>query len=70
IGHDFLSLTFYLVFLLSHISRPHYLYSYVPYKDWIQHIFHLNLDQYMGWSLNMFDRLVHLGFGVLLYPLI
>jgi len=70
IGLDFLSFTFYLLFLLIHIIGAHYLYSYVPYNDWIQQVFHFNLDQYMGWSRNMYDRLVHLAYGLLLYPLI
>ncbi|WPP70987.1 DUF2238 domain-containing protein [Acinetobacter pittii] len=70
IGLDFLSFTLYLLFLLIHIIGAHYLYSYVPYNDWIQQVFHFNLDQYMGWSRNMYDRLVHLVYGVLLYPLI
>lgn len=70
IGLDFLSFTFYLLFLLIHIIGAHYLYSYVPYNDWIQQVFHFNLDQYMGWSRNMYDRLVHLAYGVLLYTLI
>jgi len=70
IGLDFLSFTLYLLFLLIHIIGAHYLYSYVPYSDWIQQVFHFNLDQYMGWSRNMYDRLVHLAYGVLLYPLI
>ncbi|ETR93846.1 DUF2238 domain-containing protein [Acinetobacter lactucae] len=69
IGLDFLSFTFYLLFLLIHIVGAHYLYSYVPYNDWIQQAFNFNLDQYMGWSRNMYDRLVHLACGVLLYPL-
>lgn len=70
IGLDFLSFTFSLVFLLIHIIGAHYLYSYVPYNDWIQYVFHFNLDQYMGWSRNMYDRLVHFSYGALLYPLI
>lgn len=70
IGLDFLSFTFYLLFLLIHIIGAHYLYSYVPYNDWILQLFNFNLDQYMGWSRNMYDRLVHLAYGVLLYPLI
>ncbi|MBJ9703934.1 DUF2238 domain-containing protein [Acinetobacter calcoaceticus] len=70
IGLDFLSFTLYLLFLLIHIIGAHYLYSYVPYNDWIQQVFHFNLDQYMGWSRNMYDRLVHLAYGILLYPLI
>ncbi|MDM9639996.1 DUF2238 domain-containing protein [Acinetobacter nosocomialis] len=70
IGLDFLSFCFYLLFLLIHVIGAHYLYSYVPYNDWIQHIFHFNLDGYMGWSRNMYDRLVHFSYGALLYPLI
>ena len=69
IGLDFLSFTFYLLFLLIHIVGAHYLYSYVPYNDWIQQVFNFNLDQYMGWSRNMYDRLVHLAYGIFLYPL-
>ncbi|MCU4548782.1 DUF2238 domain-containing protein [Acinetobacter pittii] len=68
IGLDFLSFTFYLLFLLIHIVGAHYLYSYVPYNDWIQQAFNFNLDQYMGWSRNMYDRLVHLAYGIFLYP--
>ena len=70
IGLDFLSFCFYLSFLLIHIVGAHYLYSYVPYNDWIQQTLHFNLDQSMGWTRNMYDRLVHLAYGVLLYPLI
>ena len=62
---------FYFLFtvLLIHIVGAHYLYSYVPYNDWIQQAFNFNLDQYMGWSRNMYDRLVHLAYGIFLYPL-
>ena len=66
----FLKFYFLSTVLLIHIIGAHYLYSYVPYNDWIQQVFHFNLDQYMGWSRNMYDRLVHLAYGVLLYPLI
>ncbi|MCZ1178291.1 DUF2238 domain-containing protein [Acinetobacter pittii] len=69
IGLDYLSFIFYLLFLLIHIVGAHYLYSYVPYNDWIQQAFNFNLDQYMGWSRNMYDRLVHLTYGIFLYPL-
>ncbi|MDS7927707.1 DUF2238 domain-containing protein [Acinetobacter sp. V115_6] len=69
IGLDFLSFIFYLLFLLIHIVGAHYLYSYVPYNDWIQQAFNFNLDQYMGWSRNMYDRLVHLAYGIFFYPL-
>ncbi len=68
IGLDFLSFIFYLLFLLIHIVGAHYLYSYVPYNDWIQQAFNFNLDQYMGWSRNMYDRLVHLAYGIFSLP--
>ncbi len=54
--------------MLIHIVGAHYLYSYVPYNDWIQQVFNFNLDQYMGWSRNMYDRLVHLAYGIFSLP--
>lgn len=68
IGINFSSFCLYLAFLFIHIIGAHYLYSYVPYNDWIQNLFHFDLDQYMGWSRNMYDRLVHFAYGLLLYP--
>lgn len=68
IGLSFGSFIAYLIFLLIHVLGAHYLYSYVPYNDWIQQIFHFDLNQAMGWTRNMYDRLVHFAYGVLLYP--
>ena len=65
VGLGFSSFVLYLIFLLIHIVGAHYLYSYVPYNDWILHSFGFNLNQNMGWSRNMYDRFVHLAFGVL-----
>ena len=65
VGLSFSSFVLYLIFLLIHIVGAHYLYSYVPYNDWILHSFGFNLNQNMGWSRNMYDRFVHLAFGVL-----
>jgi putative membrane protein len=65
--NDF-SFLLYLVFLLIHIVGAHYLYSYVPYNEWLIHTFNFDLNQAMGWTRNMYDRLVHLAYGVLLYP--
>ena len=70
VGLSFSSFVLYLIFLLIHIVGAHYLYSYVPYNDWILHSFGFNLNQNMGWSRNMYDRFVHLAFGVLLYPIL
>lgn len=68
IGIDFLSFTLYLLFLFIHIVAAHYLYSYVPYNQWIQTLFNFDLNQAMGWTRNMYDRLVHFAYGLLLYP--
>ena len=32
------------------------------------HLFGFNLDQSMGWTRNMYDRLVHISYGLFLYP--
>lgn len=68
IGISFGSFALYIVFLLIHILGAHYLYSYVPYNEWLIQYFHFDLNQYMGWSRNMYDRLVHFAYGLLLYP--
>ena len=69
IGLSFWSFALYIGFLLIHILGAHYLYSYVPYNEWIMHIFNVDLNQTMGWTRNMYDRLVHFAYGLLLYPL-
>lgn len=58
-----------IIFLLFHVLGAHYLYSYVPYNDWLIQVLGWDLNASMGWSRNMYDRLVHLLYGVLLYPL-
>lgn len=68
IGFNLISFWLYIGFLLIHTVGAHYLYSYVPYSDWTESLFGLNLDQTMGWSRNMYDRLVHLAYGIFLYP--
>lgn len=68
IGLTYFSFSLYLLFLLIHIIGAHYLYSYVPYNEWIKQLFNFDLNQAMGWTRNMYDRLVHIAFGLLLYP--
>lgn len=68
IGINFLNFNLYILFLLIHVVAAHYLYSYVPYNQWIEQIFGFNLNETMHWSRNMFDRFVHLAYGLLLYP--
>ncbi len=54
------------LFLIIHIIGARYLYSYVPYNDWTQRLFGINLNQIFGWRRNMYDRLVHFSYGLLL----
>lgn len=68
IGISFSNFYLYLLFLLIHIIGAHYLYSYVPYNEWLNSLFNFNLNEYLGWSRNMYDRLVHFAYGLLLYP--
>lgn len=55
------------LFLIIHIIGARYLYSYVPYNDWTQQIFGIRLDELFGWQRNMYDRLVHFSYGLLLF---
>ncbi|OTG83583.1 DUF2238 domain-containing protein [Acinetobacter sp. ANC 4648] len=68
VGLSYTTFLCYILFLLIHVSAAHYLYSYVPYNDWIKSVFHFDLNQAMGWSRNMYDRLVHFVYGLFLYP--
>jgi putative membrane protein len=53
-------------FLLLHLFAARWTYSNVPYDDWLKAWFGFDLDRAMGWRRNMFDRLVHLSFGLLM----
>lgn len=58
-----------IVFILLHVVGAHYLYSFVPYNQWLISAFGFDLNQYFGWSRNMYDRLVHFGYGLLLFKI-
>ena len=68
IGLSYYSFFLYILFLLIHILGAHYLYSYVPYNEWFIQYFNFDMNQAFGWSRNMYDRLVHIAYGLLLYP--
>lgn len=57
------------LFLIIHIVGARYLYSYVPYDDWIQSLFGIRLNDLFGWQRNMYDRLVHFSYGLLLFAM-
>ncbi|WP_163123561.1 DUF2238 domain-containing protein [Acinetobacter portensis] len=68
IGLTLSSFVLYLGFLVIHVLGAHYLYSYVPYNEWLIQYLNFDLNQAMGWTRNMYDRLVHFAYGLLLYP--
>lgn len=61
------SYVFASLFLAIHIIGARYLYSYVPYDDWIEQLFGVRLGELFGWRRNMYDRLVHFSYGLLLF---
>lgn len=54
-----------VVFLCLHQIGTHYTYPDVPYDPAIVKLTGLSTDQLFGWDRNHYDRLVHLGYGVL-----
>src|SRR3989338_9768449 len=53
-----LSYTLITIFMILHVIRSHYTYAEVPFGYFLQSLFHE--------SRNMYDRLVHFSFGLLL----
>lgn len=54
-------------FLLTHILGAKYLYSYVPYNNWLLHGFGFDFNATFGFERNMYDRLVHFSYGLCLF---
>ena len=53
------------LFIVLHLIGARYIYSYVPYQQWLQ-----GLGDW-GWlhsTRNQYDRFVHLCFGIFLFP--
>ncbi len=57
------------LFIIIHIIGARYLYSFVPYNECSVALFSVNLNEVFGWERNMYDRLVHFSYGLLLLPL-
>lgn len=57
-----------LAFWWLHIFGARWIYSYVPYDDWMEAITESRASDQFGWSRNHYDRFVHFGFGVLAVP--
>ena len=59
-----------ILFLALHILGARYIYSNVPYEQWLESAFGFSVREQLGWQRNHYDRLVHFAFGVLFaFPL-
>lgn len=56
-----------VVFAILHVVGARYIYSYVPYKEWIISTGIVDAD-FFGGTRNHYDRFVHFMFGFLLFP--
>ena len=61
-----LSFTAAFLFLGFHLVGARYLYSNVPYDDWVKMLTGATLSEQFGWERNHYDRLVHFSYGLLL----
>ena len=52
-------------FVLLHLVAARWSYSFVPYDNWLRALGVDNLDAGTAFQRNMFDRLVHFSFGLL-----
>jgi putative membrane protein len=56
------------MFSILHSIGACWLYSFVPYNDWMITLFNFDLQSFFGFTRNHYDRLVHFSFGLLLLP--
>lgn len=56
------------LFICVHCIAARWLYSNVPYDQWVQALTGWSPQQAFGWQRNHFDRLIHLLYGVCLAP--
>lgn len=54
------------VYMLLHVVGAHYTYSLVPYDAWAEALLGRDITTTFGFERNHYDRVVHLGFGLLL----
>lgn len=55
------------LFLVLHTIGGRYVYSYVPYDQWMASIGLPTISEMFGFERNHYDRLVHFSFGLLLF---
>jgi putative membrane protein len=64
------SLLSILLFLALHSVAARWIYSFVPYDEWLQVLFGMRLSEITGWQRNNFDRLVHVSYGLCFGPVL
>ncbi|MBX9790882.1 MAG: DUF2238 domain-containing protein [Pirellulales bacterium] len=57
-----------VLFLWLHILGARYIYSYVPYDEWLDKALGFSPTRQFSWRRNHYDRLVHVCFGALAVP--
>lgn len=57
-----------IAFLIIHIIGARYIYSYVPYLQWVKSLTDVDLSRFFQNNRNHYDRFVHLAFGALAFP--
>jgi putative membrane protein len=59
------SMSYLVAFFLLHLLAARWTYSDVPYVAWGEALGGIHIDSALGFKRNMFDRVVHFGFGAL-----
>jgi len=62
-----LSFLFIVLFILLHVIGAKWTYLDVPYDQWWKWLTGNTLSSFFGWERNQYDRLVHFGFGLLIW---
>lgn len=68
--HDHMPMSAFVglvLFTLFHVIGARYMYSYVPYKEWLTSFGIVGTDYFQD-PRNHYDRLVHFLFGITLFP--
>src|SRR5690606_3370935 len=69
LGLTSLRLNISILFPSVQVVATHHLYSYVPYNQRIAQIYGVHLTEVIHWSRTMRDRVVHLAYRFLHYPI-
>jgi putative membrane protein len=58
-----------IAFLWIHLLGARWIYSFVPYDDWVHSWCGCTLSEQFGWQRNHYDRFVHFASGILGVPI-